>query len=155
MKFTLILLFGIFVACNCSKIKEKSNPKLKNLWKYFLQVIKPKSVKNKSKLQKVIPFDGIPKNQSELKKGVTTWPLDYFLFKDSVPKNLLKFFLTMLIFKKVFVFIGLLILLFLAPAALTTTKNSSEEKMERFDAIRGLEESFETLENSIEKYETF
>lgn len=158
MKFTILILFCLVVASHGIKSKKILRPKLINfILKYFFKLLK--FIFASIKPQQIVPYSGIPKFiiedhplRNETKKGVTTWPLDYFLVKDSIPKNLLKFILTVLIFKKVLTFIGLLILMFFVPAALTSTDKKEETRKFEQDNLEKLERIFGEFKKSLNNF---
>lgn len=164
MKLKILILLCLVVTSNGIKSKKSFKPKLINfVLKYFFKLLKFIFVRNKPQLLQIVPYNGIPKEfiieEAPLKtqKGVTTWPLDYFLIKDSVPKNLLKFVLTVFIFKKVLTFIGLLILMFFVPAALTSSDKKEEEEARKLNEnvynLKELEEMYKNFKKSLNKFQ--
>lgn len=159
MKLTFLIIFCLLVASHGFKSNKNS---FTTIIKFIFKLLKFLFFAKKGiSSNQIIPYSGIPKfiiesSKNDTPKGVTTWPLDYFLVKDSLPKNILKLILTMLIFKKVFVFIGLLVLMFLVPAVLTTSDKKEEEEMRKFDGnsinLKELERIFEMFEKSLDKF---
>lgn len=159
MKLTFFLIFGLLITSSCASKKSERKSFGKSLLKFILRIIFSFLTKSPKKLksqERFVAFDGIPKfiidrPKNETQKGVTTWPMDYFLVKDSIPKNLLKLVLTGLIFMKVFVFIKLLILLFFVPAALTSPPDN-RKFMEWKSLMESLQNSFQMVEEGLRKF---